>query len=153
MSTGIALMRTAEREHRATFRLAGDRVDIEAPAPLPDDLLDGLRQHRSEILGYLRLRGYRLKYPGDGLGPEDVAEIDRVERRGRVLLWVPWLQDVIAFCTSEAERARVPEGIVSYTSEEIAQLWSGGKTPPTPKQMRLIHAAKREGANVGDRRP
>lgn len=35
------------------IRANGDRLDLEAPRPLPDDLIERIRQHKAEILAAL----------------------------------------------------------------------------------------------------
>ena len=34
--------------------LDGDDLTIEAPEPLPDEMIDTIRQHKAELVGYLR---------------------------------------------------------------------------------------------------
>ena len=39
----------------ASFVVSGERVKVAALAPLPSELMDRLRQHRNEIVEYLKL--------------------------------------------------------------------------------------------------
>lgn len=47
----------------ATFALQGDRLKVRAPAPLPDDLLASLRQHKPSLLALLSPRQQEVPDP------------------------------------------------------------------------------------------
>lgn len=71
MTTAQALIERVEAHHGRLIPRGGDGLRVEAPAPLPDDLVAELRQHKSELLNLLT--------PADRLGavwgPEVAAHI------------------------------------------------------------------------------
>ena len=102
MTTSLALVRQAQALGAVFSVPEPGRVHIEAPEPLPDVLMESLRQHKDEVLAHLRRRtelvdlpfplGYgglpveevtKAKYQNDGLGVTDP-----VDRKLNVLSWL-----------------------------------------------------------------
>ena len=127
---------------------AGDIV-VRPWSALPGELLSALKEHKPEILEHLR-RNYRCKHPeSDRSADVELEEIAAVEQDGYVLLQADWLPgETIAFAADQAAAQQVPDGIVTYTSDEIRALWGPGMTPPTPPRLRLIHVCKTQGATI-----
>jgi len=48
-----ALIKEATERYQCRMVLAGEKVKLRAPAPLPDDLLEQLRQHKAEVIEHL----------------------------------------------------------------------------------------------------
>jgi len=48
-----ALIKEAAERYQCRMVLAGEKVKLRAPAPLPDDLLEQLRQHKAEVIEHL----------------------------------------------------------------------------------------------------
>ena len=53
MSDISALLKEIAERHQCRMVLAGDKVKLRAPAPLPDDLLERLRRNKAEVIDYL----------------------------------------------------------------------------------------------------
>jgi len=53
MSNVSALLKEVAEHHQCRVTLDGEKVKLRAPAPLPDDLLAQLRQHKAEVIDYL----------------------------------------------------------------------------------------------------
>ncbi len=53
MSNVPALIKEATERYQCRMVLAGEKVKLRAPAPLPDDLLERLRRHKAEVIEHL----------------------------------------------------------------------------------------------------
>ncbi len=130
--------------------VSGDKLLLEPGSSVPKELVEELKAHKPEVLDLLKLRGYRLRYPGNQVTDEELTEIEaRVERDGYVLLWRNTLNDFVAFYKTEADSEKIPPGFVPYSGKELFELF--GKNSSRGKHtLRLIHEAKKLGGRVVD---
>ena len=92
---------------------------------------------------------YNLKYPDGPANDQELLEIEnRVLTKGYVLLWSNTLNDLVAFYRTEADREKIPPGFVPYSDQELRELFGEGKAALSPSTLRLIHEAKKIGAEV-----
>ena len=92
---------------------------------------------------------YNLKYPDGPANDQELLEIEnRVLTKGYVLLWSNTLNDLVAFYRTETDREKIPTGFVPYSDQELRELFSEGKAALSPGTLRLIHEAKKIGAEV-----
>ena len=120
----------------------GEHLSVRAPEPLPPDILEELRQHKSEVIAHLAKKQYPLKYPNGPATEQELSEIEgRVLTEGYVLLWSNTLSDFVAFYKTEADRGKIPPGFVPYSDEELHELFGEGKAICS---LRIIHEARRE---------
>lgn len=125
-----------------------DKISLNPGAAVPPDLLAEIKEHKPELLRILKLRGYQSKYSEPEATDKELAEITaRVYQTGYVLLWSNTLDDLIAFYKSDSDKAKIPPGFVAYSLQELVELF-GGKKPLPMGKLRLIHAAKAQGAKV-----
>ena len=130
--------------------VSGDKLLLEPGSGVPKELVEELKVHKPEVMGLLKLRGYRLRYPGNQVTDQELTEIEaRVERDGYVLLWSNTLNDFVAFYKTEADREKIPPGFVPYSDKELFELF-GKNSSPRKHTLRLIHEAKKLGARVVD---
>jgi hypothetical protein len=117
----------------------GDSIVVRSPKPLPDVLRAELRQHKSVLLLALSPRP-----------PEWHAQaiVEIVKREGICLFWSDLFNETVAFVKDEAFKKSVPGGIVTYTNQELTELFSEGKQSPLPSTLKLIHEAKRQGGCI-----
>lgn len=118
----------------------GNRIRIQSSAAAPHELVEALRQHKAEVVAMLASEGYRRPMEE----AEEIARLVLVE--GCVVVWCEALHDTVAFVRSQT--VAVPAGMVAYTSEELRQLYGPGQPDPSPQRLRLLHAAKKEGARI-----
>jgi len=130
--------------------VSGDKLLLEPGSSVPKELFEELKAHKPEVLDLLKLRGYRLRYPGNQVTDQELTEIEaRVERDGYVLLWSNALNDFVAFYKTEADRGKIPPGFVPYSDKELFELF-GKNSSPRKHTLRLIHEAKKLGGCVVD---
>ena len=130
--------------------VSGDKLLLEPGSSVPKELVEELKAHKPEVMDLLKLRGYRLRYPGNQVTDQELTEIEaRVERDGYVLLWSNTLNDFVAFYKTEADREKIPPGFVPYSDKELFELF-GKNSSPRKHTLRLIHEAKKLGARVVD---
>jgi len=123
-----------------------DKLQLEPGSRVPEELVEELKSHKQDII--LLEKGYRLRYPGNQVTDEELTEIEaRVERDGYVLLWSNTLNDFVAFYKTEADREKIPPGFVPYSDKELFELF-GKNSSPRKHTLRLIHEAKKLGAEV-----
>jgi hypothetical protein len=128
--------------------VSGDKLRLEPGSSVPKELVEELKAHKPEVLCLLKLRGYRLRYPGNQVTDQELTEIEaRVERDGYVLLWSNALNDFVAFYKTEADREKIPPVFVPYSLAELDCLFGHGKPPAS---LKLIHEAKKLGGRVVD---
>lgn len=110
---------------------------------VPDDLLVQVRDHKLQLMELLS------KPPVvDALPEWHANEIARqVEAEGICVFWASVLGALVAFVRSDADLARVPAGIVAFTSAELAQLFPDGEEVPSASVLRLLYEGKRLGGN------
>ena len=99
----------------------------------------------TEVVGCPRL----LYGQGDLPTANELEEIQhRFQTKGCVFLWSTVLQEKVAYVISEVEKAKVPDGFIMYTDDELRQLFGPDAPPIERSTLRLIHEAKRQGAVV-----
>ena len=88
-----------------TAEAQGEKLHLQAPEPLPADLMDALRDHKPKILEVLAI----LNFPLSEFEQGDCA----------IEIQVPWLDTPIWFCPTETEATvLVSEGM------RRAQIWT-----------------------------
>ena len=133
-----------------TLTVAGDLLQVRPKSAAPPDFVDDLRENKPAIIDHIRrLQGYRREFPEDHLGDSELAELVRlVEEDGVCLVWAVVLGDFVAFYRFEADRAKIPVGFVPYSSTELLHLFGPDQPDISTSALRLVHAAKKEGARV-----
>ena len=158
MNTADVLQRVRDLGGRLEAR--GDRLHVEAADPLPELLVEELRQHKPAIMAALatpkssgpEVLGYRQEHQGAQTEGEIEEVITTVQRDGFALLWSTVVGDLVAFCGTDADRTRIPPGFVIYTEDELFHLFGDPAHKLSERQLRLIHAAKKlAGARVTGR--
>ena len=137
-----ALVNLCQKEYYAVISSDGvDKLKVRSPEPLPDALLQELKERKAEILDILRPRSKEWH-------AQEIAS--RVKADGLCVFWSEVFSEMMAFIRDESFRSQVPCGIVVYSLQEIDELWGEGK-PQIPLQtLRLIHEAKRHGGKVSE---
>ena len=126
--------------------ISRDKLLLEPGSRVPEELVEELKSHKQDII--LLEKGYRLRHPGNQVTDQELTEIEaRVERDGYVLLWSNTLNDFVAFYKTEADRGKIPPGFVPYSDKELFELF-GKNSSPRERTLRLIHEAKKLGAEV-----
>jgi hypothetical protein len=102
--TDMEVMLRYAHDHGAVLKIDGERVTVLAPTPLPPDLMEKLRRHKSELRAYMQYRqetlSSSLPFPL-GCGGFPTAQVEAAEaindkfgitdplhRRYNVLAWV-----------------------------------------------------------------
>jgi hypothetical protein len=129
------------REYYAVLTPENDKLVIDSPEQLPDDLRRELREHKPEIIALLRVRPPRWHAN---------AVARDVQREGFCVFWSDVFGEIIAFIRDETFRSKVPCGIVVYTLAEVEELWGAGKPTTPPETLRLIHETKKRGGKVAE---
>jgi hypothetical protein len=130
------------------LEVVGDKVRLTPGSLVPPDIIEELRQHKSEIIAHLTGKRYPLKYPDAPADDQELTEIEnRVLTKGYVLLWSNTLNDFVAFYKTEADREKIPPGFVPYSDKELCELF-GKNSSPRKHTLRLIHEAKKLGGCV-----
>ena len=137
----------------AEFSLSNGDVRMRRPGgPLPQDMIDSLREFRSDVRNIISPR--RFQYLFDD--PDDSQEVREIVRRvtleGYVLLWSKVLEDFIAFHRDDIDPSTIPHGFVPYSENELSVLFEKGSPDESDNTLRSIHSAKKSGAVVTDRR-
>lgn len=113
---------------------------------IPDDMVPDIQEHKREIIGLLHGRTYRLRFAkGTDPAVEYQELVRQVEQKRIVLLWSRTLKDFIAIYDTPADKAKVPPGFMAYSDKELRILFADDESPVS---MRLIHQAKKAGANI-----
>jgi hypothetical protein len=124
-----------------------------APGSVPQEFQSDLRQHKPEIISYLIQRRYEPVYPHQDQREDELKElVRRVEEEGYVLLWCEVLRDLVAFHRDDVDPATIPAPFVPYSDDELRHLFGEDGSEPSPDGLRLIHAAKKTGAIITNRR-
>jgi len=138
MEIGDLLVR-CQKHHAVLTPEGDDRLRINSPEPLPDDLRAELRQHKSEILALLRRSQPQWH-------AQEIAQ--RVAREGICLFWSDLFGETVAFIRDDSQRGNVPADLVAYTSQELLELFGDGKSTPSPDTIRIVHEAKKQGGHI-----
>lgn len=120
----------------------GGGLVIDSPEPLPDDLRQELREHKTEIIALLQTRP-PLWHAN--------AVASAVQQEGFCVFWSDVFGEIMAFIREERFRRQVPCGIAVYTLAEIEELWGEGSPPISQETLRLIHEVKKAGGHVVSR--
>jgi hypothetical protein len=132
-----ALVHLCQKEYYAVISCDGvDKLKVRSPEPLPDALLQELRERKAEILDILRPRSKEWH-------AREIAA--RVRAEGLCIFWSELLGEMVAYVRDESQASRVPCGIVTYTEQELKELFDGHLST---KALRLVHEAKRHGGTV-----
>ena len=132
-----ALINLCQKEYYAVISCDGvDKLKIRSPEPLPDALLQELRERKAEILDLLRPRSKEWH-------AQEIAA--RVRADGLCIFWSEVFGEMVAFVRDDNQASRVPCGIVTYTEQELTELFGGHRST---KALRLVHEAKRHGGIV-----
>ena len=139
--------------HGATVQVEGDMLALDMPIDFPENLVEGLRECKVEVLRHLRLRDtafrYRRERPCHRQDESELVEIvRRVWDEGVCLVWARALGDFVAFYRSEADLPKIPPGFVPYSDAELLHLFGQGQPVVSLSTLRLIHAAKKTGARI-----
>jgi hypothetical protein len=134
-----------------SVEVRGDRLRLAPGSRVPAELVDELKAHKDEIISTLKLKGYRQKYPEPQAGDEELEEIAvTINIEGYILLWSTVLNDLVAFYRDGDGRGKIPPGFVHYGIDELSRFFSEKRL--STHELRLIHEAKRHGADVVDYR-
>ena len=120
---------------------SGNKILLEPGSKVPPDLVQAIRQHKGEILAL-------LTKPKLVAGPprwhaEQVAQA--VRKEGVCIFWSEVFGEMVAFVRDDRQASRVPCGIVTYTEQELTELFGNRRST---KALRLIHEAKKHGSMV-----
>lgn len=147
--TAVDALRQAEA-HGVRVWAVGDRLRY-MPKDAPRDLVDILRQHKPELLALLNKPFDSAQdKPAVVDAPTEwhAQEIERrVEAEGVCVFWADVLGALVAFVQDEAHLARVPAGVVAFTSAELANLFPDHGECVAASTLRLLYEAKRLGGN------
>jgi len=137
-----ALVNLCQKEYYAVISSDGvDKLKVRSPEPLPDALLQELKEHKAEILDILRPRSKEWH-------AQEIAAKVKVD--DCCVFWSDVFGEIMAFIREESFRSKVPCGIVVYTLAEIEELWGEDKPKIPPETLRLIHETKRTGGKVAE---
>jgi len=141
-----------------SVQLDGPDLILRPGSRVSADVLEEVKACKPEIVNLLQRP--RLVNGPPGWHAEKIAE--RVAIEGVCVFWSEVLEDIVAFCRTEEDRARIPAGIVGYSIEELTRLFGPGEVAEST--LRLIHHAKKlgggrvlgndpAGTQLGDSRP
>lgn len=142
MEVVILLRQAAEIGLR--LQVNGDTLVVRGPhIPGVEKVVDQLRQHKPEIITYLKQLKTVQGKPKEWHA-EEVARL--VEKEGICIFWSDLFRELVAFVKDDSRY--VPAGIVTYSTDEIETLF--GKKELSPGALRLIHEAKKIGGHVSN---
>ena len=121
--------------------LPGREVDPATVKPL----LEQLKKHKPDAIAFLRQRD-DLPLSLTGVDPGEVALAwSQLKHRGYFVMLSHALGEKIAIVEDEADRLRVPQGVLAYTFEEIRLLQQGVEAGNivTIGDLRLLHSSKK----------
>ena len=72
---------------------------------------------------------------------------------GYALMWAEAFREYVVFYKDDTDPATLPDGFVPYSDTELRELFGDDKPDLSLKALRLIHSAKKVGANVGHNTP
>jgi hypothetical protein len=122
---------------------SGNKILLEPGSKVPAELVQSIRQHKGEILAILTRP--KLVEGTSRWHAEQIAQA--VRKEGICIFWSEVFREMVAFVQDDTYRPRVPCGIVTYTQQELTELFGGNRSP---KALRLIFEAKRNGGQVRD---
>jgi hypothetical protein len=140
MDTAVELLEKV-KALGVTLTRSDDKLLLEPGSKVPQDLIRAIRAHKNEILSILARP--KLAEGSPQWHAETIAKA--VEREGVCIFWSQLFAEMIAFIKDDTFKSRVPCGIVSYTSQELKELFGNGKPELTAKDLRLIHEGKKTG--------
>ena len=120
---------------------SGNKILLEPGSKVPPDLVQAIRQHKGEILALLTKP--KLVEGPPRWHAEQIARAVREE--GLCIFWSEVFGEMVAFVRDDNQASRVPCGIVTYTEQELTELFGGHRST---KALRLVHEAKRHGGIV-----
>ena len=118
----------------------GEHLDLHYQEPPPEDLRQMLRAHKQEIMSLLKPQTPQWH-------AQRIAQAVKIE--GICLFWSDVLKEVIAFARDETLANLVPAGFVTYTGQELQEIFHNKPHVP-PETLRLIHEAKKHGGKITD---
>ena len=142
------------RQQGGGFELTSTGFKVRsARGSIPPGLISDLRRYKPQVRELLAAkRNYQSVYPPDQRQEELEELVRRIEREGYVLVWSNLLEDLLAFHRDDVSPAIIPADFVLYTDRELRHLFGEGKPEPSDETLRLIHQAKKTGAQVRDSR-
>jgi hypothetical protein len=120
---------------------SGDKLLLEPGSKVPAELVQAIRQHKNEILAILTRP--KLVEGTPRWHAEQIAQA--VKKEGICIFWSEVLGEMVAYVRDDTYKCLVPCGIVTYTQQELTELFGGNRSP---KALRLIHEAKRHGGTA-----
>jgi len=120
---------------------SGNKILLEPGSKVPPDLVQAIRQHKGEILAILTKP--KLVEGPPRWHAEQIAQA--VRKEGLCIFWSEVFGEMVAFVRDDRRASRVPCGIVTYTEQELTELFGGHRST---KALRLVHEAKRHGGIV-----
>jgi hypothetical protein len=131
MSIAVELLSHVE-DAGGVAEVRGERLHLSAPEPLPDNLMESLREHKSDVMGIVALLGMSLAEFERG---ECGIEI-RVEWFPKGIWFVPTEVDAVQLVSEGENRGRI------WTASELIDLLT---TPGLElEDVRTIQAIKEE---------
>ena len=129
----------------------GEKLIARPKGIVPPEMAGAIREHRQDLVEYLRHPGYKTDFAGAGPGKYEILEVlRRVREIGFVLCWSPVLGARVAFHRHDVDPAALPPGFVPYSEHELDTLFAleAESGPLSTNALRLIHKAKTSGAKV-----
>jgi hypothetical protein len=135
-----SILHRCQELHVVLFPGEDGKLNVKAPQPLPDDLLEALKKHKPAILTLLRPRPKEWH-------AQEIAKAVRME--GVCLFWSDLFSEIVAYAKDDTSKKTVPAGVVVYTVQELLQLFGEDKELE-PQTLLLVHEAKRHGGCITD---
>lgn len=127
------------KEFNTVLISEGDKLRVQAPEPLPPEIMAELREHKQEILSLLR--------PCPPLWhAETIAAA--VRKEGICLFWSELFGEMVAFIRDDSFLPKVTCGMVAYTDRELRHLFGDGKLELSVRDLKRIHQAKKAGGKI-----
>lgn len=114
------------RDLGVEYEVCGEKLRLNAPpGAVSEELRATLREHKQEIVRRLQ-----------------VEEAEERFRAGKsvVIIWSGVLNEKVALVAKEEAKRLVPEGLVTYTANEVCRL---GAANLGAEALRIVHSAKK----------
>ena len=140
MDTAVELLEKV-KALGVTLTRSGDKLLLEPGSKVPPDLVNQIREHKTEILAHLSKP--QLFDGSPQWHAESIAEV--VQSEGVCLFWSDLFGEMVAFVKDASFKKKVPAGLVTYDDKELRELFGEGKPGLSAATLRLIHEAKKAG--------